>query len=821
MKSTLKIISYCFILILLNFQAYSQKVFQGANGSWKTPTNWNPSGVPTINDDVNIPDDFTVNIDTNANCKSLTIGSSSGGNKVATINFSNSSNSIVIANGIIFNTISSNGNLKINALNINSSSVNCGSITMAENSGDEISVINITTGSLTVRGNITMNSVNNLNQINITGAGRINIKGNFNSNGTFSPGTTSTIAYNGVSNQTIRSATYANLIIDSTLNKTMAGDVIVNSTLSLTSGNLVINGNRLTLNGAVNRSAGFISGSNTSSLTIAGSAANASLFFDQTNSTTNSLSNLVNTRNNGITVSNTLNIIDSINVSNGTINSNGNITLISTSTKTARVARIISGGISGNITAQRYIPGGVGKRRWRFLSSPVNVSGSISLTDYIDDIHVTGMGGSTNGFDNCNCLPSIRFYNETINAIADSGWRNPSTINYTVNTGFAVEVFVRGSRNTPDPFVGTSTPDNATIDYTGTLNSGAININLSYTNNAKPTSDGFNLVGNPYASQIDWMASGWTKTNIDRYFWSYDPRSTTPVYGVFDPNSGLGTNGVTRYIPSGIGFFVKANNTGAQLGFTESIKANNTPYNFFKNNNTSSSLFPFLRFNAGDSLMNDEAIIIFDSTASANALDPSDVMKLFNPNINFYSKSKENKNLAINQIAFPNNSKEDTINFSMFVFKDTAIRVGQYNLSLTEMVDIPAWLGIDILDRYSNTRTDIKNNSYDFNIENKTGSHGNNRLAIILYRKTTGIDNQNKLFSIHPNPAQNIIKISNNNIDIEKIQIFNINSQLIKEFNSNLNSENEINITELTNGLYFMHIQSNRGTEVHKIIIKH
>ncbi len=800
-------------LLLLNTYSFAQATFDGSTSSnWNTATNWSTNIVPGSNDDVIIPNGLSVVINTNAVCKSLTFGT---GNTNTTISFSSSSQSLYIENNLTFETVTSGSGTRTHLINISTASINCGSIVMANNSSGEVSRISVSTGSLIVRGDISMNGSTNENYIDYSNSGIFKISGSFTQNGTFTP-STSTVEYNGTATQNVRSATYNNFIISGSGIKTLTGNTNINGTLTLTAGSLAINGNTLTINGAVSTTSGNIRGSSTSKLTIAGAAAAASLSFDQTDQASRSLSNLTNTRANGITIANALEIIDSINVSNGTISSGGNITLVSTATNTARVARISNGGFSGNIVAQRFIPGGAGKRRWRFLSSPVNTGiGGIQLNQYIDDIHVTGMGGSGNGFDDCSCNPSIRFYNETINAIADSGWRNPSSINYQVNTGSAVEVFVRGSRNTPDPFLGTSVPDNATIDYIGEINSGTVNINLSFTDNGLTSSDGFNLVGNPYPSQIDWMATGWTKTNIDRFFWSYDPRSTTPVYGVFDPNSEIGTNGVTRYIPSGIGFFVKANNTGAALGFTETIKSNQAPYNFFKGNSSPSSKFPYIKINAGDSLMNDDAVLLFDTSASSSANDLSDVMKLFNPSINFYSKSKENKNLALNQIDFPS-TKEDTINFSMFVYENSTVRIGAYNIYLKEIVDIPTWLGIDILDKYTNTRVDIKNSAYNFNIENITGAHGNNRFAIILYRKTTGIENISKLYRLYPNPAQNTIHISNFNNNIQNIKIYDLKSSLIKEINQ-INAN--IDVSELINGIYLISIESDKGIEIHKFII--
>jgi hypothetical protein len=216
------------VVFLLNFTSFSfsQKSFTGTSGgNWNTGTNWTPSGIPASTDDVTIPDNKSVVINTAAVCKTLTMGS---GNANTTISFSLSSNSLTINDALTILTVPArNGQTRSHQITVGASSINCGSIIMEENGGDEQSIISITTGTLTVRGDITMNSTSSLNQINITSTGRINIKGNFNANGSFSPGTTSTIAYNGIGNQNIRSTTYANLIIDSTGTKSIVDNVIV------------------------------------------------------------------------------------------------------------------------------------------------------------------------------------------------------------------------------------------------------------------------------------------------------------------------------------------------------------------------------------------------------------------------------------------------------------------------------------------------------------------------------------------------------------------------------------------------------------------
>jgi hypothetical protein len=88
-----------------------------------------------------------------------------------------------------------------------------------------------------------------------------------------------------------------------------------------------------------------------------------------------------------------LNITGTYSKSNGVLTTNGNLILKSSASGTARVDQLTIGSISGNVTAERYIPSGT--RRFRFLSSPVQ---SATLNGLLDDIFITGNSGN-NGFD--------------------------------------------------------------------------------------------------------------------------------------------------------------------------------------------------------------------------------------------------------------------------------------------------------------------------------------------------------------------------------------------------------------------------------------
>lgn len=681
------------------------------------------------------------------------------------------------------------------------------------------STLTLGTGTTTVQGNLIITSPCSLvcaaNTLAVEGniggngtitqsaGGNISLEGDNLHTGTFTP-STSTFTYNG-SNQIVRGTTYNNLVINGSGIKSMNADLTVSGTATFTNGNLFINGNRLTLNGVVSTTSGLIQGSLTSNLTIGGSAANAALGFTQTDSTTRSLSNFTLTRANGATLNNALEIIDSVSVSNGTLTSNGNLTLVSTASATARVGRISSGGIAGNVIAQRFIPGGTNKRKWRYLSSPVNISGSIKISQLIDDVHVTGTGGVPNGFDDCStCAPSLRTYTESVAGDADQGWTNPADTSVSISTGIGFELFVRGNRNTPQPYINWAVPNDATIDYIGTINSGAVNLNIDFTNNGVTTADGFNLVGNPYPSQIDWMSSGWTKTNLEGYFWTYNPDPSIDAYGIFSTALGTGTNDITRYIASGQGFFVKATGASAVLGFTENIKRTNSPYNFYKSANSTSSEASFFRLKATNDQSRDELIIALDSNSTLAVYDDADANKFFGNRLNFYSKSSEAISLAINQTNFPSSVKEDTINLSFFSYDSTAIKVGLHHIELSEKNNLPKGLKIELVDYYTNTKLNLtEDSSYTFSVEQNAGSFGNNRFDLILSNTSVGITNRKtESINIYPNPVTgNTLYIKNVSSNMTQYALYDVLGNKIQSGNT---SPSAIDVSNLQPGIYII-----------------
>lgn len=121
-----------------------------------------------------------------------------------------------------------------------------------------------------------------------------------------------------------------------------------------------------------------------------------------------------------------------------------------------------------------------------------------------------------------------------------------------------------------------------TAGFEGKLNRGIYDSAFctNYGSSGNLNFDGWNLVGNPYPSAIDWDHPELIKTGLDNQIaiWS----ALDGNYRYWNGSTGSITNGI---IPSTQGFFVKANMANAQLLFTPQCRIHsNQPYYKSANN---------------------------------------------------------------------------------------------------------------------------------------------------------------------------------------------------------------------------------------------
>ncbi len=665
------------------------------------------------------------------------------------------------------------------------------------------------TGNITSDGNLTSTS------------GTLTISGDFSNTGTFTCGT-GTVNYNRAGIQVVKGTTYNNLTISGSGIKTMAGSAGVNAILTLTAGNLSIASNTLTLSGTfAGTGTGTLIGSATSSMSIEGSSVVGTLRFDNTSRANRTLNSFtLNNTNAGssVTLNNaatadTLLISDVLTLTDGALISNGRLLLLSNVSTTARVAPVTQGTITGNIHVERFIPGGADKRKWRFMSFPVNNSGTMTWQAIKDYIMVTGSG---TGFDAgaVNSTPSLRTYDEAVAGSSSNGWTNPTNITNTVSTGVGFEVFVRGTRGLANQFVATTVPDNVTFRFSGTMNTGNVPVDLSY-NNSSNTGDGLNLVGNPYPSQID-FSTGITLTNADDKFWCYNPN--TAVYGLYDISLAQGTNGITQYIASGQGFFVQALSTGASIQFTESSKTSNTPNNYFRTITSNKNQIVKLSLISHNN-NKDQLLVAFEPNASSLYSDRDDAIKIFNDKINFYSKSSDNINLTINQ--HPTIGALDTINLCVYSYDTMGTNIGQHYIQLDELKNFNADNELYLFDSYTNSTTNLLiNDKYYFNIDTLAATWGTNRFKLIFKTINTSISKTDAKFEfqVFPNPSNSYIKIDVQNINLNQNSTYKIIDMYGKVVMNKSYKNEAINIDALAAGMYYIELQSGENVGMSKFV---
>jgi hypothetical protein len=309
---------------------------------------------------------------------------------------------------------------------------------------------------------------------------------------------------------------------------------------------------------------------------------------------TNYLKGLTINNNAGVALLGALNLTDVLTVTNGSLASGGHLTLKSTETATARIAPITSASltpVTGNVNVERFVKG---RRKYRLMSSSVTTSENAVLTAGQENLSIwhhwqnqglnstsnkgtfiTG-GSASDGFDTQTPNASLFTYDDVNRRYVGFTTANGKKTKYTpLHAGVAYYMFVYGDRlNT----ITTSNPNNTILTSTGTVLTG----DQTYTTNSKiPLSgvDGrFTLLGNPYASPINW--ANMQRTNIATSFWGWDPNvastggyvtvSTLGNTTLMAPYSGV--IGLNQYIQPGQGFFVKTTGASPSLLIREQDK---------------------------------------------------------------------------------------------------------------------------------------------------------------------------------------------------------------------------------------------------------
>ena len=402
-------------------------------------------------------------------------------------------------------------------------------------------------------------------------------------------------------------------------------------------------------------------------------------------------------------------------LSSGTLTATNGITLQSDATGTATfVDNTTSSPQAITATVQQYVTEG---RNW-YMSIPL-ASGASSLL---------------------NRGTSVVCYDEP-----SGTWIAPEA-----NTLNKLRGYVQVATSTPS-VTGTT----GTVAFTGVVNTGAHSITLSRT--AGKT--GFNLVGNPYPSYLDWNAV--TKTNVSNTMWFRTKEGGVYKFYTYNTIDGAGGIGVpasvTRYIPPMQAFWVRVATEG-----TGSIAVDN---NMRSHKDVAGNLIKapkqnvqqLLRLQVSNGTNTDETVLYFNANAS-DAFDQYDAQK------------RSNNDLAIPEIFTQIGNEQLVINGMNSVKLNTEIPIGfsteqanSFSISANEMTNFESGTRVILIDKQNPTiETELCNGAaYTFSAPITAAT--TNRFSLLFRAPgvATSIDNGHKLNSqVFVNAANQITIIA-------------------------------------------------------------
>jgi hypothetical protein len=580
-----------------------------------------------------------------------------------------------------------------------------------------------------------------------------------------------------------------------------------------------------TLNGGATGD-GVIKGTTTSNLVIGGTSTTGTYNFDQTTpGTTNVLKDLTLSGSTTATLGNTLNIVagataGTVIVGLGTtLTTAGNLIIKSNADGTARIGTS-SGTISGNVVVERYLP--ATRRAYRFLAAPVTTTGGVyaswqeSGTNAAGlGIQVTGIASATGGVDATTGLDKTISGSSSMFSYNGSAWvavTNTNTTQLTPGAGF--RVLVRGDRMTDLYASSTPAATATTIKATGAVGQGTVTLSSLVT--------GFNLLGNPYPSSIDWNATGWqtarNATNVYDAIYIYDPALTASTSGMTYPTylTGVGgTNNGSNIIRSGQAFFVNAA-AGASISFSEAYKSTTVTGGFFRSATPEFMRVTYMQNN--EHL--DDIIINFNDDAQAG-FDPRFDAISMGGDANGLASFKNADRLAIH--TRPTAVGEDSVALSV---RNTT--TGNYQLKFSEMEGFAASTDITLLDKFLNVQYDVKQDSIvNFEITSDVNTKGDDRFWLFYNHKSTGINQQallkNKI-SVYPNPASSVInmslKLAANQKSTYTYNIYNQLGAMVQAGSVDFANANvsQISIENLSSGVYFISASNGKDLQTIKFV---
>jgi hypothetical protein len=272
-------------------------------------------------------------------------------------------------------------------------------------------------------------------------------------------------------------------------------------------------------------------------------------------------------------------------------------------------------------------------------------------------------------------------------------WNTVSSGTMALGTGYVV--------NASNPL--------STITFTGTSLNTSDQTPITLTNTTANPMHGYNLIGNPYPSYIDWSLVKSASTNIDPTMWYRTMNGSVYEFDTYNTTSGLGTNNgvlVTQFIPpmQAIWVHVTDGQPTGTLAITNNMRSHQNQslaQNLLKSRAIINTTQQVLRLLVSNAVNSDEAIVLFNPSAS-NGYDAYDSPKM------------SNNNAAIPEIYTTAGTEKLVINGMNSITPDTEIPLGfktgqsnAFSIKATEFSNFDSDTKVYLKDNLLNTVQDL------------------------------------------------------------------------------------------------------------------
>lgn len=350
-----------------------------------------------------------------------------------------------------------------------------------------------------------------------------------------------------------------------------------------------------------------------------------------------------------------------------------------------------------------------GQHGWRMIALPLQ---NTALSDVFDGAGLVTQGftGSTYPSDS----PNFLWYEESYQGTDNQRWRQPANITDQIVPGRGYMYYVFGDQPSDnrynDPF-----PINLTVEAFETeIISNEFDFGVTFTAAAD---SGWNLVGNPFAGDIDWdNINGWTKTNMTDAIYVWDPSLNSGEGDYLTWSNQTGDVALGGLISEGQSFWVKA--SGSNPSLIVNSNAITTGAEFFdkqapedSTGSIESDLRPTIQLILSKGKYEKSSFVTFQNFGS-RGFDESDAFYLQPLNdsyISIFSKNTNDDNLTINSLPRRFNTPFE-IPIYIGGFENGQSMDGVYELSVGDMTDMPLSWAVEMIDKATNERVIWKTN---------------------------------------------------------------------------------------------------------------